>query len=182
MPTGALQYALGQGRTQKRPRRVVDQNDLILAGKPLETPPDGVLALGAPCDYLEAPRPTQLCDFPTHLSDPAARHDHHAPPAVLPERGEAVQVHGPPVQGKKLFGNPRPETRPRPRRGQDQKAQRRETFSRKSPRCWVVSPVWNLPKIILPAVVCSTLVTWISMFLPIMRRALSTTTMVPSSR
>src|SRR5205085_5112500 len=38
------------------------------------------------------------------------------------------------------------------------------------------------PKIILPAVVCNTLVTDTSMFLPIMRRALSTTTMVPSSR
>src|ERR1700743_2023213 len=40
----------------------------------------------------------------------------------------------------------------------------------------------NLPKIILPAVVCSTEVTAISTFLPISLRALSTTTMVPSSR
>src|ERR1039458_6712139 len=40
----------------------------------------------------------------------------------------------------------------------------------------------NLPKIIFPAVVCSTDVTEISMFLPIILRALSTTTMVPSSR
>ena len=38
------------------------------------------------------------------------------------------------------------------------------------------------PKIILPAVVCSTLVTATSAFLPISRRALSTTTIVPSSR
>src|SRR5689334_5070709 len=38
------------------------------------------------------------------------------------------------------------------------------------------------PKIILPAVVCKTLVTDTSIFLPIMRRALSTTTIVPSSR
>src|SRR5690348_9010071 len=40
----------------------------------------------------------------------------------------------------------------------------------------------NFPKIILPAVVCSTEVTEISTFLPIILRALSTTTMVPSSR
>lgn len=40
----------------------------------------------------------------------------------------------------------------------------------------------NLPKIILPAVVCNTEVTDTSMFLPIILRALSTTTMVPSSR
>src|SRR5664280_699641 len=40
----------------------------------------------------------------------------------------------------------------------------------------------NLPKIIFPAVVWSTDVTEISMFLPIILRALSTTTMVPSSR
>src|SRR6202142_3627802 len=40
----------------------------------------------------------------------------------------------------------------------------------------------HLPKIILPAVVCSTDVTEISMVLPIIFRALSTTTMVPSSR
>src|SRR6185295_7254396 len=39
-----------------------------------------------------------------------------------------------------------------------------------------------LPKIILPAVVCSTLVTEISMVFEIIRLALSTTTMVPSSR
>src|SRR4030095_9149198 len=38
------------------------------------------------------------------------------------------------------------------------------------------------PKIILPAVVCNTLVTDTSTFLPIIRRALSTTTIVPSSR
>src|SRR5712692_7761264 len=38
------------------------------------------------------------------------------------------------------------------------------------------------PKIILPAVVCKTLVTDTSTFLPIIRRALSTTTIVPSSR
>src|SRR6188508_593815 len=38
------------------------------------------------------------------------------------------------------------------------------------------------PKIIFPAVVCSTLVTTMSMFLLIIRRALSTTTIVPSSR
>ena len=38
------------------------------------------------------------------------------------------------------------------------------------------------PKIILPAVVCSTLVTTMSMLRLIMRRALSTTTIVPSSR
>ena len=38
------------------------------------------------------------------------------------------------------------------------------------------------PKIILPAVVCSTLVTTTSMVLPIIDRALSTTTIVPSSR
>src|SRR5262245_31521607 len=38
------------------------------------------------------------------------------------------------------------------------------------------------PKIILPAVVCRTLVTTISTFFPISRRALSTTTIVPSSR
>ena len=41
--------------------------------------------------------------------------------------------------------------------------------------------MWR-PKIIFPAVVCSTLVTTMSMFLLIIRRALSTTTMVPSSR
>ena len=40
----------------------------------------------------------------------------------------------------------------------------------------------HLPKIILPAVVCSTEVTETSMVLPIILRALSTTTMVPSSR
>jgi len=40
----------------------------------------------------------------------------------------------------------------------------------------------HLPKIILPAVVCSTEVTEMSMVLPIILRALSTTTMVPSSR
>src|ERR1019366_9051802 len=40
----------------------------------------------------------------------------------------------------------------------------------------------NFPKIILPAVVCNTDVTEMSMFLPIILRALSTTTMVPSSR
>src|SRR5229473_5567050 len=39
-----------------------------------------------------------------------------------------------------------------------------------------------LPKIILPAVVCSTLVTMISIVLLIILRALSTTTIVPSSR
>jgi hypothetical protein len=38
------------------------------------------------------------------------------------------------------------------------------------------------PKIILPAVVCSTLVTTMSMVLPMSLRALSTTTIVPSSR
>ena len=38
------------------------------------------------------------------------------------------------------------------------------------------------PKIIFPAVVCSTLVTTTSMVLLIIFRALSTTTMVPSSR
>ena len=38
------------------------------------------------------------------------------------------------------------------------------------------------PKIILPAVVCKTLVTDTSTFFPIIRRALSTTTIVPSSR
>src|ERR1019366_10762226 len=40
----------------------------------------------------------------------------------------------------------------------------------------------NLPKIIFPAVVCSTLVTEISMVLEIIFLALSTTTIVPSSR
>src|ERR1017187_1008412 len=40
----------------------------------------------------------------------------------------------------------------------------------------------NFPKIILPAVVCNPDVTEMSMFLPIILRALSTTTMVPSSR
>ena len=40
----------------------------------------------------------------------------------------------------------------------------------------------NLPKIILPAVVYRTEVTEISTVLPIILRALSTTTMVPSSR
>src|SRR5512139_2144731 len=40
----------------------------------------------------------------------------------------------------------------------------------------------NRPKIILPAVVCRTLVTTTSMVFPIIRRALSTTTIVPSSR
>src|ERR1700683_1303536 len=40
----------------------------------------------------------------------------------------------------------------------------------------------HLPKIIFPAVVCSTDVTETSMVLPIIFRALSTTTMVPSSR
>src|SRR5271165_3148697 len=40
----------------------------------------------------------------------------------------------------------------------------------------------NLPNIILPAVVCNTEVTEMSMFLPIILRALSTTTIVPSSR
>ncbi len=40
----------------------------------------------------------------------------------------------------------------------------------------------NLPKIILPAVVCSTLVTEMSMVFEIIFLALSTTTMVPSSR
>src|ERR1700736_2541518 len=40
----------------------------------------------------------------------------------------------------------------------------------------------HLPKIILPAVVCSTDVTEMSMVLPIIFLALSTTTMVPSSR
>src|SRR5688572_13367996 len=38
------------------------------------------------------------------------------------------------------------------------------------------------PKIILPAVVCSTLVTTTSIVFPIAFRALSTTTIVPSSR
>ena len=36
--------------------------------------------------------------------------------------------------------------------------------------------------VVLPAVVCNTLVTAMSAFLPINRRALSTTTIVPSSR
>src|SRR6266496_1506081 len=40
----------------------------------------------------------------------------------------------------------------------------------------------HLPKIIFPAVVCRTEVTETSMVLPIILRALSTTTMVPSSR
>src|SRR5258708_28132017 len=40
----------------------------------------------------------------------------------------------------------------------------------------------HLPKIIFPAVVCSTEVTDTSIVLPIILRALSTTTMVPSSR
>src|ERR1700722_13889358 len=40
----------------------------------------------------------------------------------------------------------------------------------------------HLPKIIFPAVVCNTDVTDTSMVLPIIFRALSTTTMVPSSR
>ena len=40
----------------------------------------------------------------------------------------------------------------------------------------------HLPKIIFPAVVCSTLVTEMSTVLPIILRALSTTTIVPSSR
>ncbi len=40
----------------------------------------------------------------------------------------------------------------------------------------------SLPKIILPDAVCSTLVTVISTARPIMRRAWSTTTMVPSPR
>ncbi len=40
----------------------------------------------------------------------------------------------------------------------------------------------SLPKIILPDAVCKTLVTVISTARPIMRRAWSTTTMVPSSR
>ena len=40
----------------------------------------------------------------------------------------------------------------------------------------------NLPKIIYPQVVCNTEVTAMSTFLPISLRALSTTTMVPSSR
>ena len=47
-------------------------------------------------------------------------------------------------------------------------------------RTWRLS--MKRPKIIFPAVVCSTLVTTMSMVLPIRRRALSTTTIVPSSR
>ncbi len=40
----------------------------------------------------------------------------------------------------------------------------------------------NLPKIIFPAVVCRTEVTEMSIVFPIILRALSTTTIVPSSR
>ncbi len=48
--------------------------------------------------------------------------------------------------------------------------------------CAAVAESMNRPKIIFPAVVCSTLVTTTSMVLPIILRALSTTTIVPSSR
>src|ERR1019366_537933 len=55
----------------------------------------------------------------------------------------------------------------------------RSCFSSGSATCIRSS---NLPKIIFPAVVCSTLVTEISIVLEIIFLALSTTTMVPSSR
>src|SRR5687767_12481145 len=48
--------------------------------------------------------------------------------------------------------------------------------------CAAIAGSMKRPKIILPAVVCSTLVTTTSMVRPIILRALSTTTIVPSSR
>ena len=59
------------------------------------------------------------------------------------------------------------------------RAQRRDHRAR---RRYASAIGMHLPKIIRPAVVCSTLVTMMSRFLPMRGRALSTTTIVPSSR